>query len=275
MAALRVLGQLNVVMVVQRRPQPFARRLFIIHDQQHRFFSHAASVRHFVCPRSRCRQQPQLAAPARGSQTRKVVPWPTWLSTSMFPPWARTIRCTIINPRPVPFFLRCVKRVENPVDLLLRNAAAGVRDAHPDALGTCARLQRQHAAPRHRLHRVLDEVHQHLLDLRRVQAASGTRARQLLFQRQPAVLQFRPQQRQRLLAPRRSTTIPAELRRRRPDGLQKLRDDVIQPVDLALGHFQILLQFLRDLRGIARARRRRAPAVRAVRGSVAAGFSTS
>src|SRR5262249_1915403 len=39
-----------------------------------------------------------------GSQMRKVVPRPTWLSSSMRPSWARTIRCTLINPSPEPFF---------------------------------------------------------------------------------------------------------------------------------------------------------------------------
>src|SRR5439155_10118739 len=36
----------------------------------------------------------------RGSQMRKTVPRPTWLSSSIRPPWARTMRCTIISPRP-------------------------------------------------------------------------------------------------------------------------------------------------------------------------------
>ncbi len=41
----------------------------------------------------------------RGRKMRKVVPCPAWLSSSIRPPWARTMRCTIIRPRPVPFFL--------------------------------------------------------------------------------------------------------------------------------------------------------------------------
>ena len=40
-----------------------------------------------------------------GSQMRKVVPRPTWLSSSIRPLWARTMRCTIIKPKPEPFFL--------------------------------------------------------------------------------------------------------------------------------------------------------------------------
>lgn len=40
-----------------------------------------------------------------GSQRRKMVPRPIWLSSSMRPPWARTMRWTIISPRPEPFFL--------------------------------------------------------------------------------------------------------------------------------------------------------------------------
>ena len=41
----------------------------------------------------------------RGNQMRKVVPRPRWLSSSMRPSCARTMRCTIIRPNPVPFFL--------------------------------------------------------------------------------------------------------------------------------------------------------------------------
>ena len=41
------------------------------------------------------------------------------------------------------FLLRRIKRFEDAVDLLLRNAAARVRHAHPDAFARFARLQSQ------------------------------------------------------------------------------------------------------------------------------------
>src|SRR6267142_514606 len=41
------------------------------------------------------------------------------------------------------FFLRRIKRFENPVDLLLRNSAAGVGHAQPHTVAGLASLQRQ------------------------------------------------------------------------------------------------------------------------------------
>ena len=111
-----------------------------------------------------------------------------------------------------------------------------------------AGLQRQRAALGHGLHRVLDQVHQHLLDLRRV----DRRERQVggasfVFDGQAAVVQLRPQQFERLLH-HLVQRGELELRRRGPDGLQELGDDVIEPGDLALGDGEILFQLVADLR---------------------------
>ena len=38
----------------------------------------------------------------RGSLTAKVLPTPSWLETSMLPPWAAMIARQIYNPSPVP-----------------------------------------------------------------------------------------------------------------------------------------------------------------------------
>ena len=122
-------------------------------------------------------------------------------------------------------------------------------DAHPDAVGIFAGLQRQRAAVRHRLHRVFDEVHQNLLHLRRVQRRRRQVARQFRFHGQAAIFKFRPQQFQGFFhnVIERSQL---QLRRRGPDRLEKLRDDVIQPVDFAFGHVEILFEPVGDFRRV-------------------------
>ncbi len=40
-----------------------------------------------------------------GSEKKKVVPFPSLLSSQIFPPWASTIILQITNPKPVPFSL--------------------------------------------------------------------------------------------------------------------------------------------------------------------------
>ena len=134
------------------------------------------------------------------------------------------------------------KRLKNAVDLFLRNAAAGVGHAHPDAVRAFAGLQRQRAALGHRLHRVFDEIHQNLLHLRRVHRRRRQLARQFCFHVQAAIVQFRLKQIQGFF----NHVVQGsrfQLRRRGTNRLQKLRDDVIQPVDFALGHVEVLLQF--------------------------------
>jgi len=70
-----------------------------------------------------------------------------------------------------------VEGLEDAVDLLLRNAAAGVSHANPDAVGALAGLQGERAAFGHGLQGILDEVDEDLLDLRRVDRGDGQLAR--------------------------------------------------------------------------------------------------
>ena len=97
-----VLRHINVVPILQSRPQALPRGLLVIDDEQHRF-------RHLPSSgwpaRQSCRAWSNLVTRSyKGSQMRKTVPFPTWLSRSILPPCARTMRCTIIKPSPVPFF---------------------------------------------------------------------------------------------------------------------------------------------------------------------------
>ena len=79
--------------------------------------------------------------------------------------------------------------------------------------------------------------------------ASGNWRASFSFTVKPAIVQFRPQQRQGFLHDLIQRG-GLQLRRRRADGLQKLRDDVIQPVDFAFGDFKILFEPVRDFAGI-------------------------
>ena len=95
---LRVFGHINIVTIFERGAQSVARRLFIVHNQQGGLFGHGFASGIWAASRRGLRS-------CSGSQIRKVVPRPSRLSSSMRPPWVRTMRCTIIRPRPVPFFL--------------------------------------------------------------------------------------------------------------------------------------------------------------------------
>src|SRR5438445_10599147 len=65
------------------------------------------------------------------------------------------------------FLLRGKEGFENPIDLLLGNAAAGVSDADPAAVGPFAGLKSERAAFGHRLEGILNQIDEHLLNLRR------------------------------------------------------------------------------------------------------------
>ena len=147
------------------------------------------------------------------------------------------------------FFLGRIKRLEDAVELLLRNAAAGVGHAHPDAVAVLAGLQSQRAARRHGLRRVFHQVHQHLLQLRRVNRRGGQRPLQPGLDNDAAIFNLRPEQFQGFfhdLIERNHL----QLQGRGPDGAEELRDDVVQAVDLPFRHVQILLQFFADFGGV-------------------------
>src|SRR3990170_8321151 len=81
----------------------------------------------------------------------------------MAPPWAVTICRTMTNPMPVPSFLVVIKGskastsrgMPTPVSLISRTTVF---------LGR-ARFDGDLPTPRHRFHRVFEQVEQHLLDL--------------------------------------------------------------------------------------------------------------
>ena len=96
-----------------------------------------------------------------GSAIVTVVPTPRSLSTSIVPPFNSTLRFAIVSPRPVPVAL--VEKYGSKIraERLGVHADAGVGDATarspwPSAL----RRDRQRAAARHRVQRVLDDVGQ-------------------------------------------------------------------------------------------------------------------
>ena len=92
------------------------------------------------------------------------------------------------------FFFGGEERLKDTIDLFLRNAAAGVRHAEPNAIGAFAGLKRQRPPFGHRLERVFDEIDEHLLDLRRVNRGDGQLARQFVFHVHTAIVQFGPEQ---------------------------------------------------------------------------------
>ena len=141
------------------------------------------------------------------------------------------------------FFLGGVERLENVVQLLLRNAAAGVGDADPDSVGRLTSGRGESAAAGHGLHGILDQVDQDLFDLAGVDAREFQLAGQLFLDVDAAILQFRAQEVEGVaggVVKRRHL----ELRRAGPDGLQELSDDVIQPADFAFGHAEVLFELL-------------------------------
>ena len=86
-----------------------------------------------------------------------------------------------------------VKWFKDAVDLVGRNAAAGVGDGEQDAVGAKGGLQGEPPAPGHGVEGVLDEVDENLLDLRRVEAQGGERAGELFLEStlKKSVNQFR------------------------------------------------------------------------------------
>ncbi|MCG3778609.1 MAG: hypothetical protein JW388_1330 [Nitrospira sp.] len=79
----------DFVSIFKRGAEAVARRLLVVHDEENGF------VHDQLLSRSGWRR-------GAGSQTRKVVPRPASLRISIRPPCSRTMRWTIINPRPVP-----------------------------------------------------------------------------------------------------------------------------------------------------------------------------
>jgi hypothetical protein len=125
--------------------------------------------------------------------------------------------------------------------VLAELAAAGIGDADPDAVGAFAGLQGERAAFGHGLEGVLDEVDQHLLDLGWINRGDGQLAAQAGVEVQAAVVEFGLEQFEGFL----NDVVERgdfELGRCGTNRLQKLRDDVIQPGNFALGHIEVLLQ---------------------------------
>jgi hypothetical protein len=163
-------------------PEAVAGRLFVVDDEEGRggfTMRVPASSRTWGGP---------------GSQMRKRVPRPTWLSTSMRPWWARTMRWTIMRPRPVPFFLVVWKGLKSwlmvswgmppPVSPTLNQRpsawlAGGDGEVPPRVMACIG---------------VADEVHEDLLDLVGVEPPGGRPGARSSHDEQSAVFQFGPQQ---------------------------------------------------------------------------------
>ena len=147
-----------------------------------------------------------------------------------------------------PLRLRGVERLEDAVDLFRRNAAARIGHADPHAFVGLAGGHRQHAVLAHGLHRVLHQVHQCLLDLRHIQGRRGQLARAFVLHGDSPVLHLRAQKVQGVdddVVER----LGMEIGFCRPDGLEELRDDVVEPRDLALGDVEVAVDLVEDLRG--------------------------
>src|ERR1051325_9452168 len=93
------IGEIHVVMIFERVAQTFALRFLVIDDEDggvHSVSDSSATASPWPSKRGE--------RSCNGSQTRKVVPRFGMLSRSMRPPCSRTMRCTIIQPSPDPFF---------------------------------------------------------------------------------------------------------------------------------------------------------------------------
>ena len=100
---------------------------------------------------------------------KKVVPRTPSLSAHTFPPWSKTMRCTMARPRPVPPFL-VVKYGSKMLSMSVSgDADPGVahRDAAESLLGLLHHVgpHGQQAAVRHGLDRVGEQVGEHALHL--------------------------------------------------------------------------------------------------------------
>ena len=122
----------------------------------------------------------------------------------------------------------------------------------------------------HGLQGVLDQVDQHLLDLRRVNGRDGQFARQAGADVEAAVVYLRLEQFEGLLHDivERGRL---ELRHRRPDRVQELGDDVVEAVNLAAGDQEVLFELGDEVAGVAHAGGGLGSGARAGRG---AGFAS-
>ena len=66
---------------------------------------------------------------ATGRYTRKTLPCPVSLSTRILPPCSSTIFETIAKPKPDTARFGCEERVENILDVFLRDTGAAVKNA--------------------------------------------------------------------------------------------------------------------------------------------------
>ena len=114
------------------------------------------------------------SASATGSLIVKSVPRPTALSTRIFPPWASIISRHAARPRPaaplagrVGSRLGRVSALEDPRQQFQRDAASRVpdRQLNGPVLRVVGRADDHLPAAGHRLPRVGQQVHEHLLDL--------------------------------------------------------------------------------------------------------------
>jgi hypothetical protein len=84
-------------LAAQDLAQQIARHAIVLGDQ------HAGHARPPAAPATtRARGSAPDGAPSRGRRTKKVDPWPGWLSTEMVPPSAAVSCRQIARPRPVP-----------------------------------------------------------------------------------------------------------------------------------------------------------------------------
>jgi hypothetical protein len=97
---------------------------------------------------------------------RKVVPRPTWLATSILPPWFLMIRSQIARPNPNPLFFLEVKKGWKSFGMSLSfDSKTGIRYAYGYFLSLVLRLYRQSSSIRHCIARIEIEIHQDLLNL--------------------------------------------------------------------------------------------------------------
>ena len=101
-----------------------------------------------------------------GRQRVNVVPFPTSLSTRIFPPWRSTMPRLTDRPSPVPSPSLFVEKKGSKIRRQdgRRNARSRIANFdHTDSFDH-GRSDRQHPSVLHRLDRIQHQIHQHLLD---------------------------------------------------------------------------------------------------------------
>jgi len=150
------------------------------------------------------------------------------------------------QPEAGALFLCGIEGLEDSADLFLRYPTTCVGDTHPDPLGESSGFNRKEPTAGHRLHRILDQVHEDLFDLRWIQVgARQTLGAPKLYQ-QASVGELWSKKLQCFLH-HDIERGPSELRRRWSDSLKELSDDVIEPCDFPFSDIEVTVQAISDL----------------------------